>query len=312
MIAVALHDFTDRPEFGHGLGWAVLFTTIALGVGIVWRGAWQRPAPIAGIAATAAFAAAMHSSVDLPSNVSWGLFLLAAAGVAVDMLTLLWPPLVFAGVGLAWPGASLLTTDTGLPAPHWVSTLVVVTVTIGGTLAADFDRRHRDRAWAPALFVVSVVGVYFTVPDTERAMVLLGAALPIAFLGWPFPFASLGAVGAYPCVGALMWVAAVDGRGRLTSVIGAATCLGLFIVEPIAHALRRGLVGLVDALPREWWTAIAVGLGQLALVFGASRIVGMRSKIGQAGLLAVMELTGAVVLLLLFASGDTEDARKGG
>ena len=312
MIAVALHDLTDKPEFGSGLGWAVLLTAIALGIAIVWRSAWHRPAPVAGLAAAAAFAAAMHYSNVLPSNVLWGLVLLAAAGIAVDVLALLWTPLLLAGAGLAWPGASLLTIDTGLPAPHWVRTLVVVTVTIGGTLVADFDRRHRDQGWAPAVFAVSVVGLYFTVPDTERALVLLGAALPIAFLGWPFPLASLGAVGAYPCVGALAWVAAVDGRGRLTAVIGGATCLGLFVAEPIAHVIRRGAIGVVDTLPREWWAAIIVGCGQLVLVFLASRVVGTGSDIGQAAFLAVMELVGAVAFLVFFAFGDREDAPDSG
>ena len=134
MIAVALHDLTDKPEFGNGLAWALLVTPIAVCIAIIWRSAWNRPAPVAGLAATAAFAGAMHFASDPPSNLVWGLVLLAAAGAAIDLLALLWAPLLLVGAGLAWPGASLLTIHTGVPTPHWVGTLVVQTERSRATL----------------------------------------------------------------------------------------------------------------------------------------------------------------------------------
>jgi hypothetical protein len=312
MIAVALNELLDKPQFGHGLALGIVFGVCGLVVGILWESGWHRPAPIAGVILTAAFVFATHGSTALPSNVKWGLVLLAAAGIGADFIASLWPPLVVLGAGFALPGASLMTTNTLLPSPNWVNTLVVVTVTVGGTLVVDFDRRHRDRGWAPMLIAVSALGVYYTVPDTERAMVLLGAALPLVLLGWPFPLASLGAVGAYPSVGALAWVAASDGRGRLTAIVGGVACLGLLVAEPIARLVRQDARGVIDALPREPLSAIVLGAGQLVLVFGASRVVGMRPVVRDAALLAVMELTAAVVILAFFAADEREDAPDDG
>jgi hypothetical protein len=238
--------------------------------------------------------------------------MLAAAGAAADWVATLWPPLLLLGAGFALPGASLLTTNTDLPSPHWVHTLVIVTVTIGGTLVADFDRRHRDRGWAPMMFAVSALGVYFTVPDTERAMLLLGAALPIVMLGWPFPLASFGGVGSYSCVGALAWVSAFDGRGRLSAIVGGMACLGLLVAEPVARLLRQNARGFFDALPRDPLVAIVIGFGQLVLVFVASRIIGMWSDARQAVLLAILELAGAAALLAFLSAGDREDAPDDG
>ena len=227
MIAVTVRQLIHKPEFGDGVAWAFGLSVVGVLVGLLWRRVWRRPAPIAGLIVAAAFGLAFHFAVGIPTNVERGLWLLAAAGVVAGFLAALWHPLIIVGIGLALPGATLLTRDTGLLVhPHWVKTLVVATVVVGGTLVADFDRRYRDRGWAPAMFAISAVGLYFTVPDTERAMLLLGAALPVVLLGWPFPLASLGVVGAYPCVGALAWVAAFDGRGRLSAIVAGVACLG--------------------------------------------------------------------------------------
>ncbi|MDQ1534983.1 MAG: hypothetical protein QOF28_2744 [Actinomycetota bacterium] len=302
MIAVTLHDLVDKPEFGNAAAWAGGLGVVGIVVGLVWRRVWRRPAPVAGIIVAAAFAIAFHYSLGIPPNVERGLWLLAAAGVVTGFLAALWHPLIILGIGFALPGASLLTRDTGLLVhPHWVKTLVVATVVVGGTLVADFDRRYRARGWGPVLFAISTVGLYLTVPDTERAMLLLGAALPVLLLGWPFPLASLGAVGAYPCVGALAWVAAFDGRGRLSAIIGGVACLGLFAAEPVARVIRLSGPGVLAALPRRWWAAIVVGVGQAGLVAVAARLAGERSATKEAAVIVAMELGVAVVLLVLGA-----------
>jgi hypothetical protein len=302
MIAVTLHDLIDKPEFGNAAAWAGGLGAAGIVVGLVWRRVWRRPAPIAGLIVAASFAIAFHYSLGIPPNVERGLWLLAAAGVVTGFLAALWHPLIILGIGFALPGASLLTRDTGLLVhPHWVKTLVVATVVVGGTLVADFDRRYRARGWGPVLFAISAVGLYLTVPDTERAMLLLGAALPVLLLGWPFPLGSLGVVGAYPCVGALAWVAAFDGRGRLSAIIGGVACLGLFAAEPVARVIRLSGPGVLAALPRRWWSAIVVGIGQAGLVAVAARLAGERSAAKEAAVIVAMELGVAVVLLVLGA-----------
>jgi hypothetical protein len=302
MIAVTVHDLIDKPEFGNAAAWALGLGAAGVLVGLLWRRVWRRPAPIAGLIVAAAFGLGFHYAIGIPTNVERGLLLLAAAGFVTGFLATLWQPLIILGVGFALPGAMLLTKDTGLLVqPHWVKTLVVATVVVGGTLVADFDRRYRDRGWGPVLFAITAVGLYVTVPDTERAMLLLGAALPVLLLGWPFPLASLGAVGAYPCVGALAWVAAFDGRGRLSAIVGGVACLGLFAAEPIARVIRLSRAGALAALPRRWSTAIFVGIGQLVLVAVAARVAGRRSNTKEAAAIVAMEFGVAVVLLALGA-----------
>ena len=94
-----------------------------------------------------------------------------------------------AGVGaLAFTGGVPAGRDTGL-APLVAGAAAVV----AGALLADFDRRRRDGLALP-LWAVTVAGVWATVPDVEAAVVVLGAALPPALLGWPGPLARGGLV----------------------------------------------------------------------------------------------------------------------
>ena len=82
---------------------------------------------------------------------------------------------------------------------------------------ADFDVRWRHRGLGPVLLPVSLLGVYATVPDTEMALVALGAALPLSLLGWPVALASWGRAGAWAVAGSLVWVTASGGVGRASS-----------------------------------------------------------------------------------------------
>ena len=283
MISTTLSDIIDRPEFRAGLRWGFALTAAVAVAGLVSVWLFKRPAPVAGLVVAIALAKGMTEWNGLPSNVSRGLAYLAFAGLSAGVLASFWPPLAYTGLLFAIPGASLLTSNTNLPEVSWVAPLVVVTVVVGGTLVADFDRRHRVRGWSVVLYAVSVVGVYFTVPDTERALVLLGASLPIVLLGWPVALASLGTVGAYPAVGALAWITAYEGLGRRSSIVAGVACLGLFVCEPLARLLRWGTSTIFDALPRRFWTVVPVALGHLVLVFVASRIAGLRTVVGPDG-----------------------------
>jgi hypothetical protein len=300
MISTALTDIIDRPEFRAGLRWGLGLTALVAVVGLISVRLFRRPAPVAGLVVATALAKGMAESNGLPSNVSRGLVYLAFAGLSAGVLASIWPPLAYTGLLFAIPGAQLLTTNTELPQVSWVAPLVVVTVAVGGTLVADFDRRYHQRGWSVVMFAISVVGVYFTVPDTERALVLLGATLPILLLGWPFALASLGTVGAYPAVGTLAWIAAYEGLGRRSSIVAGVACLGLFVSEPLARILRWGASTIFDALPRRFWTVVPVAAGHLVLVFVASRIAGLRTVVGQTVVIVGVDLVvGTAVVLAL-------------
>ena len=213
MISAPVHDFVSRAEFHYGMQWGCTLAGLGVAAGVVSITVFRRPAPIAGLLVTVALVQGMKHTGGLPANTTRGLLYLSIAGLAAALLGAWWRPLALSGAAFAIPGAALLTRNTGLPDVSWVAPLVVVTVVVGGTFVASFDRRHHQRGWSVVMYAISVVGVYFTVPDTERALVLLGAALPMLLLGWPVALASIGTAGAYPAVGALAWIAAFEGLG---------------------------------------------------------------------------------------------------
>jgi hypothetical protein len=300
MTSLSLREIIDRPEFRAGLRWGFALTALVAVAGIVSIWLFRRPVPVAGLIVAVALAKGMEQSGGLPSNVTLGLVYLAFAGLCAELLASLWRPLGFTGILFAIPGALLLTSSTGLPDVSWVEPLVVFTVVVGGTLVADFDRRHHQRGWSVVMYAVSVAGVYFTVPDTERALVLLGASLPLLLLGWPVALASLGTTGAYPAVGALAWMAAVEGRGRPGAIVAGVACLGLFLVEPLVRLLKLGAATVFETLPQRSWAVIPVVAAHLAFVFVASRVAGVRTEVGEAVALVAMELgIGLAVALLL-------------
>jgi hypothetical protein len=301
MISATVHEIVNRTEFRAGVRSGCAFAGLGVAAGVVSLAVLKRPAPVAGLLIALAWVnGARHShSGGLPANVTRGLVYLAAAGLVAGLLASWWRPLALTGIGLAIPGALLLKSDTGLPDVHWVGPLVVVTVVLGGALVADFDRRHHARGWSVVMYAVSVVGVYFTVPDTERALVLLGASVPMLLLGWPVALASLGSAGAYPVVGALAWMAAYEGAGRLSAIVGGVACLGLFVVEPLLRLSKLGASTFFDALPQRSWVLFPVVAIHLAFVFVASRVAGLRTTVAQAVAIVVTELVVGLLVLML-------------
>jgi hypothetical protein len=287
-------DALQSREFTAGL-WAGL---VALGFGVAGGVAWQlvrrRPLPSAGLLLVAAATWGLREAVTLPTGLVQGLILLAGAGLVAGFVPA--PRLV--GAVLALPGAWVLATQAGLVETQWIRVLVIVTATLGGALVADFDGRFRDAGFAPVLVAVSVVGVYFSVPDTEQASVLLGAALPLIALGWPRALAGLGSVGAYATTGLLAWTTAAGGYGRPSSIVGGVACLGLLAVEPLARAVRPAASSVLDAVAQRWWGAVPVGAAHLGLVFVASRWAGLQPTVDGAALIVTLELCVAIVVTI--------------
>lgn len=136
------------------------------------------------------------------------------------------------------------------------------------------------------LLAVSTVGVFFTVPDTDVSLALVPIAALIALASWPLPLVRLGGGGA-AAVGALAWVSAVGGVGRGTAVVGGLACLGLLAAEPLGAAAA----GRREPAPRPGIGAgVSAALGQLAVVYVASRVAGVRVRPGEAAPIAAVDL----------------------
>lgn len=242
---------------------------------------------IAGVAVAAATLGGLWHTGHLPGGLVGGLLLLLAVQPAFTLLKEDWRLLP----ALALPGAWVIAVHTGLPPTLWIRTLVVVGVVVGGPLVARFDLRWGTGGYPPVLVVVTALGVYLTVPETEHAIVLLGAAAPVALLGWPRARASLGVAGALLVVALVLWVSAADGAARPTAIVGGAACLGLLVLEPVARMSHRpgrslalrGVVGVVCL--------------HGGLVLMASRGAGLQPQMGWCVALVSVEVLVAVAVM---------------
>jgi hypothetical protein len=224
-------------------------------------------------------------------------------------------PVPVAGLALAAAGVAALAATGAAPVRAGPGRLAAVAVAAGvaGALLATYDRRHAGDGLTLALLAVTAAGIWATVPDVEQAVVVLGAALPLALLGWPLVRSappSLGPAGAVATAALLAWTSVTGGAGRPGSVAGALACLGVLAVEPFAHLLdpdpsdRRGAGGRARK-------AGALLAAQLLLVGVASRVVGRPGSLAVAGTLAVAELaTGVAVAIALRRRSAGTSARR--
>jgi hypothetical protein len=298
-----VRDFLGHREFHAGLAAGVGLAALGLAIALLASERRRGIVPVGGLLVAVGFVAGVRRAPHLSNRIALGLLLLAAAGFAAGWLARRRPALRFVGLALAAPGAIVLATHHGVPPVHadnqaaWIAPLIALSIVVGGPLVADFDRRFAPRGWPMVLYAISVVGVFFTVPDTERALVLLGVSLPLMFLGWPFAIASLGSAGSYAAVGVLVWVSATEGRGRHTAIIGGIACLGLLVVEPAARLLRGGRATVFEGLSTSRWMLLPIATLHLALVYIASRVAGIRRVLGPAVAIVVIELAIAIVVL---------------
>ena len=228
----------------------------------------------------------MEIANPLPDRVLVGLGLLALAGVVFPWTQRL-PVLA---ILLALPGGSLIGTS-GLPGPAWVVPLVVGVIATVGPVSAWFDHDAQGSPVPAVLLAISVVGVWLTVPDTEEALVLLGAMALPTLLAWPMGVARLGAVGVHPLVGLYMWVVAWGGRGREGSIVGAAAALGLLLAAPIGTWLAHKQKVSTTAWPRFW----LIGL-QILVVAVTTRVAGLQTDPTAAAGIAAPALIASVLL----------------
>lgn len=268
-----------EPELLAGLRYGLA----ALGVGLLTAVVWRRrgPTPVVGLLLAAATLLGLDATGRLPSGLAVGIALLGVAGLIADLSRL---PAWSCGL-LAVPGAWVVAAEGGLGTQPAARVAAGLAICIGGAFVADFDRRWRTRGYSVMLLVVSILGVLSTVPDTERALVLAGAAFPLVFLVWPVPLGALGAGGSLAATGVAAWVVALDGAGRQGSIVGAAGCIGLLLVEPMVRAMRGGgspLDWVERWAGRVWLAGPWVALVHLPLVILAARVAGLRRTVGQA------------------------------
>ena len=154
----------------------------------------------------------------------------------------------------------------------WARVFWAIVTVVAGYLITDFETRHDRMGLGVIFFAVATVGVFAAVPDTEEALIITAASLPITLLAWPKVAASLGAEGSYLAVAMLLWVTVAGGEGRPSSIIGSAACLGLLLIEPVLMTVRPKVASLYTGLKRNWFGAVLATLPHLLVVILCSRI----------------------------------------
>lgn len=289
-----LETFT-QASFRNGLAIGALALLAGVVVAALWRRRRGRPCPVAGLLIAAAGGAALLQSQRPMLGLVPGLVALAVAGVVVDAV----PRLRSLLPVLALPGAWLVATGVEV-SQAWAPLAVGVAVAGGGALVADFDGRWSVRPLGPALMVVSLAGVFLTVPETREALPVLGAALPLAVLGWPASLASLGAGGSLSSTALLAWTVAQGGTFRDTALVGGLACLGMLVAEPLGRLVgphRRR-----HRLPRPSWVLAAVLVAHAVVVLVAARVAGLGDDLVTAVAVAALVLAaGAAASLAIRA-----------
>jgi hypothetical protein len=312
-----LPDLLQSGQFGAGLAAGVAAAALLLLV-VACHASWlrrrtvdphgrtaqlpadRRPPGGVGVAFTLATLSAIawfgpSGTISVPAGLTAGL---AALWVAGAISARIGEYRVLAGIVLGLPGGLLLAEASG-GAPGWAVLLLVIGPGLAGSLAADLDDRQSRSGTATLAFALALGGMYGTVPDTELTRFALGAAAPVVLLAWPFPLARLGRGGALAAVGLFLWIATVDGAARPGSIVGAAACLGVLVVEPVGRWwASRGDDGTRCA-PAP--VVIAV---QLVVVYFCSRIAGFQQNGAAAALLAVPALAVAGAVLAAIARND--------
>lgn len=232
------------------------------------RRSWIDPGAAASLAAFVALALLRHDRLPGPAAGA----LLIGLGLALAQRLDPRRPLL-TGALLAFPGAALLAATgrpevpAGAQGAEAALDLVLLAAAPAGALAA---RSAAQLGPGPALLglALSAVGVFYTVPDTEEALLFLGVALPCLPLACLRAPPALGPFGAGAWTGALAWLAATGARGRPPVALAGLACLGLLLVTPLLALVARRLA-------RDWPGTHRRELagGQLLLVFVAARLI---------------------------------------
>jgi hypothetical protein len=289
-------------EFLAGLRWGGIAAGVALLGAIIWRRFRKEPVPTVGLAAASAVLLAMPVVRPINGTLLGGLGLLVIAG-AIFPWTRRFP---FLPVLATLPGAWLLASF-GLPGQGWVPGMIFGIAALCGPLVSWFDEAAHDSALPALLLAMSAAGVYVTVPDTEEALVMLGALAAPTLLAWPLRLARLGTVGGHVMVGLYISVVAWGGRGRPGSVVGAVAALGMLTAAPLGAWMARKQNVTTDGWPGIWLVVL-----QVLVVAVTTRVAGLRTNAIEAASIAVPTLVGALLLWVVVERSFTHAARSDG
>lgn len=256
---VTLVDLFTRPEFLAGLVLGTVALVLLLIAPTELR-SW-------GVALAAVVAIGVNLAEGRRLAMTLGVVLLAVGGGLLDGRRVsgerspLWPWLIVGG------GALLVTTRGGLAGDVWLQLAAPMAIVGSGYLMSKWPEGESSPMLGP-LFLVTAFGIWVTVPETETARVVLGAAIPLAAATSGHIGARLRAPGAYALAGLLVWIVAVSGIPRPASIVGGWASLGLFLLMPLV--VEKGAARL------SRWSVFGI---HAVMVVLASRVIGLWTNV---------------------------------
>lgn len=169
--------------------------------------------------------------------------------------------------------------------PGWALAVTVV-IALAGTWAFRV-LLSRARSWSVGLtFGLWVLGVWGTVPDTERAMVIMGVLAGMLPALWPGLKVKVGWYGAAVAIAALGFVTVTDGAARTSAMIGSLGMVGMAVAAGLSARIVRKRQFL-----SPWWLVASQALH----VIVSGRVAGQTWDAGGALTIVILSsiLTGA-------------------
>lgn len=182
-------------------------------------------------------------------------------------------------LGMAEPGRIARVLDR----PAWIPFGAVA-----ASAAAAFGLfRARDHPWLGPGMVVTMLGVWVTVPDTEAMALVIGVMAGSLASWWPLRRTRPAAAGSAVLAAAMAWAVLSGGGGRAGSTVGALGALAVLgVFGRIPGRAARGatlpdlavhlaVVAVWVIMPRivsSPWAVLGGATAGTALILGAARI----------------------------------------
>lgn len=277
-----LTDLLTRADFITGLiagliALGILFALVRLGAGALVG--W-------GLVLTFAGLVGIHFHIGRRLSLILALLVLGAGGWILDRVAsdpdrrslrvLAWAVIVVGGV--------IFSTRSGLPDIAWVRISAPFVVVLAGVTLRKWTDGEAAKYVGP-LFAITAFGIWTTVPSTESARVLLGAAIPMAFGTLRPVGARIYGPGAFALSGLAIWVVALGGEPRPASLLGGWACLGILVALPLLLRNRQG-PGI------KMWMVV---VGHAVTVLLASRVVGLQDSV-------VVAMVGLAILTVVLTA----------
>ncbi|HKY49332.1 MAG TPA: hypothetical protein VJQ79_15270 [Acidimicrobiia bacterium] len=196
----------------------------------------------------------MRSANELAVGLAFGLF-----GLALAALTRRWN----FDWGLIWGPIALAALS--FATPRWpdnlgaFSNLLFAAVAVVAVIAATVSiQRGTGIARTPLPLLISLLGIYATVPDTESILALLGVTVSMAVAWRPFDWARPRWPGAATMSIVICLAVVSGGRGRESSIVGALAAIavmGLLLCRLWPGSPATPLV--MHFLLVGWWSRVA-------------------------------------------------------